>query len=321
MSGHKHSRSHTFGPSHKRKYDRKQMQNIIIISIIIIFTFSVVEFIGGYLSGSLALIADAGHTLTDFISLIFAFVGLQVSRKPNNKNKTYGYSRFEVIMSLLNAFFLIIVCLYIIYEAILRFLNPVVVNPKLMLPVAIAGLIANFVVMYIFNRTEKKSRSKENKSGEKNLLMESAVLHFIADALGSVIAIIVSITIYYTNWYIVDPLLSVLLVILISNGTFRIVYRSINVLMESTPKNIKSDNIETYIEKNVDGVLDIHHIHLWMLNEEENIITLHAVVEKGANFHDITDNIKHALKDKFHIEHSTVQIEEVNKSCLDKNLA
>ena len=316
---HRHTHSHTFGPSHKKNYNKKQMQRTILIAMFLVFTFMTIEFIGGYLSKSIALMADAGHMLTDFVSLIFAFIGILIAQKPNNKNKTYGYSRFEVVMSLINALFLIIVCIYIVYEAVLRFYNPTVVNPKIMLPVAVSGLIINFVVMYIFNRAEKKNQ-EHSHSKQKNLLMESAFLHFIADTLGSVVAIIVGITIYYTDWYIVDPILSIVLVLLISNGTFRVVFSSINILMESVPKHIKSEDIETYLEKNVQGVLDIHHIHLWMLNEEENIITLHAVIAKNANFHDVTEEIKHALKEEFHIDHSTVQVEEVNKSCLDKHL-
>lgn len=318
--GHTHTHGHTFGPSHNKNYNKKQMQNTIIIAMIIVFAFTIIEFVGGYISGSLALIADAGHALTDFISLLFAFIGLQVSKRINNQKKTYGYSRFEIIMSLLNAVFLVMVCIYIVYEAILRFLNPVVVDPVLMLPVAVMGLLANFLVMYIFSRAERKNRSKEEEKQGRSLLMESAVLHFIADALGSVVAIIVSITIYYTNWYIVDPILSVVLVVLISNGTFRVIYRSINILMESAPQEIQSQYIETYIEENIEEVLDIHHIHLWMLNEEENIITLHAVVAKGENFHDVTDKIKHILKEHFGIEHSTIQIEEKDRACLDKDI-
>ncbi len=316
---HNHTHSHTFGPTHIKHYNKKQMQKTIIIAMFLIFTFMCIEFVGGYLSKSIALMADAGHMLTDFVSLVFALIGIMISQKPNNKNKTYGYSRFEVVMSLINALFLIVVCLYIVYEAILRFYNPVVVNPKIMLPVAFSGLIINFVVMYIFNRAEKKNQERSN-SKQKNLLMESAFLHFIADTLGSFVAIIVGITIYYTDWYIVDPILSIVLVVLISNGTFRIVYRSINILMESVPKHIKSEDIETYLEENIAGVLDVHHIHLWMLNEEENIITLHVVIAKNTNYHDITEKIKYSLKNQFHIDHSTIQVEEVNKSCLDQHL-
>ncbi|MDR0485001.1 MAG: cation diffusion facilitator family transporter [Alphaproteobacteria bacterium] len=321
---HSHSHKHTFGPRHNKHYDKKAMQRTTLLAMFLVFVFTIIEFVGGYLSSSLALMADALHMLTDFVSLTFVYIGLHISQKSNNKEKTYGYSRFEIILSLLNSIFLIIVCVYIVYEAVLRFLHPTPVNPKLMLPVAVAGLLINLLVMYIFRRTESKNQKKQEKlekPNSKNLLMESNILHFLSDALGSVFVIIAGITIYYTGWYIVDPLLSLLMVFLISNNAFKIIFSSINILMESAPKDIHSGEIETYLEKNVEGVLDIHHIHLWMLNEEENIITLHAVISKNSSYHDVIENIKNALRSKFHIEHSTIQVEEINKSCLDKHLA
>ncbi|MCL2566937.1 MAG: cation diffusion facilitator family transporter [Alphaproteobacteria bacterium] len=317
---HHHSSHHSFGPLHNKHYDRKAMQKTTIIAMVLVLSFTIIEFVGGYLSGSLALMADAGHMLTDFVSLIFVYIGLHVAQKPNNKEKTYGYSRFEIITSLFNSLFLIIVCIYIVYEAVLRFLNPQPVNPKLMLPVAVAGLLINILVMYMFRKAEAKNMKKQH-ADNKNLLMESNILHFLSDTINSVFVIIAGVIIYYTGWDIVDPILSLAMIALIANGALRIIFHSINILMESAPATIKSNEIETYIEKNVDGVLDIHHIHLWMLNEEENIITLHAVIDKNASYHDIIDNIKQALRSKFRIEHSTVQIEEKDRSCLDKHLA
>ncbi|MDR2008764.1 MAG: cation diffusion facilitator family transporter [Alphaproteobacteria bacterium] len=316
---HHHSIHHTFGPSHNKHYDRKAMQNTTLLAMALVLSFTIIEFLGGYFSGSLALMADAGHMFTDFVSLIFVYIGLHVAQKPNNKEKTYGYSRIEVIFSLLNSLFLIIVCVYIVYEAVLRFLNPTPVNPKIMLPVAIGGLFINMLVMYIFRKAEAKNMKKQHDD-HKNLLMESNILHFLSDTINSVFVIAAGMIIYYTGWDIVDPLLSLVMVILIANGAFRIIAHSTQILMESAPDNIPCDEIETYLEKNVAGVLDIHHIHLWMLNEEENIITLHAVIDKNAPYHDIIENIKNTLRSKFGIEHSTVQIEEKDRSCLDKHL-
>ncbi len=316
-----HTENHTFGPSHHKSYDKVAMKKTILLAMCLVFIFMTVEFIGGYLSKSIALMADAGHMLTDFISLIISFIGLHISQRNNDNNRTYGYSRFEVVLSLFNSLFLMVVCLYIVYEAILRFLNPVSVNPIIMLPVAIVGLIINFVIMYLFHYSEKKNTALSNKNHEhkmKNLLMQSAILHFVADTLGSIIAIIVAIIIYYTNWHIVDPILSVVLVLLISNGTVRIVSSSIYILMEGTPQNIKVKTVEKYLEANVKEIIDIHHIHLWMLNEEENIITLHAVLAKDANFHIAITNIKLALKEQFGINHATIQVEEYSKSCVEE---
>lgn len=147
-------------------------------------------------------------------------------------------------------------------------------------------------------------------------MVESAYLHFLTDTIGSVVAIIVAITIYYTNWYIVDPLLSIILVIMILRSTVRVISQSCHILMEGTPINLEAKDIEKYLESNVAGVLDIHHIHLWSLNEEDHLISLHAVIDKNYQFDDVLENITKILKHEFHLVSVTIQAESENR-CLD----
>lgn len=149
------SQYHLFGPFHTKRADRSRMKKLFITTGTLIFIFMIIEFVGGYLSKSLALMADASHMLTDLVSVILALVGILLSSLPPNHKKTYGYTRGEIIISLLNAVFLVFICLFIVYEAIMRFYHPQVVNPKLMLPVAVSGLIINFIVLYLFHRAEK----------------------------------------------------------------------------------------------------------------------------------------------------------------------
>ncbi|XWO14234.1 Cadmium, cobalt and zinc/H(+)-K(+) antiporter [Candidatus Hepatincola sp. Pdp] len=328
-----HSHNHLFGPFHTKRANRSRMKKLFITTGTLIFVFMVIEFVGGYLSKSLALMADASHMLTDFVSVMLALVGILLSSLPPNPQKTYGYTRGEIIISLLNSVFLIFICLFIVYEAFVRFYHPQIVNPKLMLPVAIAGLIINFIVMYLFHRAESHSggtihhhhshyhesttsKSKKQKKASKNLLLESAYLHFLTDTLGSVVAIIVAITIYYTSWYIVDPILSIILVLMILHSTVKVITQSCHILMEGTPINLEAKEIEKYLEKNVAGLLDVHHIHLWSLNEEDHLISLHAVIDKNYQFDDVIENITKILKHEFHLVSITIQAESENR-CLD----
>lgn len=302
---------HTTGPNHFKNYDGDKRKKIVIISIFLVLIFTIIEVIGGYLSNSVALLADASHMFTDFISLIFTLFGISVAKLSNNSKKTYGYSRIEVILSLVNSLFLIFISFFIVYESINRFINPTTINASIMLPVAIAGLLINFIVMYLFSY-QKGSHENNNQ----NLLMQSTFLHFLSDTFGSIIAIAVAIIIIYTNWFIVDPILSIIFVSLINFSAIKIIISSFHILMESSPKNIKAQDIKEELEK-VASVINIHHIHLWMLNEEENLITLHCLIENNGDITKITKELKEKLVSVFNINHSTIQIELDSSACLN----
>ncbi len=305
----------TTGPNHLKNYDSSSRKKTIIIAIILVALFTIIEFIGGYISNSLALMSDASHMFTDFISLCFALAGVVIAKLKNNDKQTYGYSRIEIIMSLINSLFLVFISAFIIFESINRFIKPSIVNSSIMLPIAITGLIINFVVMYMFH-SQSNHHNQSNKKEEKSLLMQSAFLHFLSDTVGSIIAIAVSIIIYFTEWYIVDPILSLIFVILIDIQALRIIFSSSYILMEGSPKNLKAIDIKNELEK-INGVVNIHHIHLWMLNEDENIITLHALIKDNENITNTTKEIKSRLKEKFNINHSTIQLEYSSGDCLN----
>jgi cobalt-zinc-cadmium efflux system protein len=322
--------NHAVGPSHKKQVSNNA-RKIISISAVLIFTFMMIEFIGGVVSKSMALVADSVHMLSDFISLILVLVAIIISQLQNNIKKTYGYSRFEIVISLSNALFLLFICGVIVFEAIGRMLNPEPVDALTMLPVAIAGLLINFLVLYLINKTgqghghshsndgvHNHNHDVKGKNSKRSLLMEGAFLHVLSDTLGSVAAISAGIIIYFTGWYYIDPILSIFIVLLILNSTWRVIKDSSHILMEGSPNNLSAAAIKKDLEKNIVEVIDVHHIHLWMLNEQENLITLHAVVNKDANINKVINAIKEYLKNNYPIYHSTIQLENEGEDCPDK---
>ncbi|MFL1780446.1 Cation transporter [Candidatus Hepatincolaceae symbiont of Richtersius coronifer] len=328
----------TLGTSDVKSQDTRAHKKTLFIlstSMGLIFIFMLIEFFGGLISGSMALISDSAHMLSDFISLILALMGVVISKRGNNLAKTYGYKRFEIIIGFTNALFLVFLCFMIVYEAISRLFYANEVNTLIMIPVAVSGLIINFVVLGLFQldknagqfhghshhsnshgaaHTHSQShahydkdhhnhglndasapvsgKQKKIKPKTRSLLMEGAFLHVLSDTLGSLAAITAGIVIYYTNWAYIDPILSIFIVSLIANSTWKILKESFHILMEGSPRHINAANIKSELEKNIESVINIHHIHLWMLNEQENLLTLHAIIQKDKNIASTLNEIK-----------------------------
>lgn len=338
---------HVSGPNHA-KNNRKATRITLLIASILIFTFMLLEFFGGLVSGSMALVSDAAHMLSDLISLLMGLAAVIIAGFSNNNKRTYGYTRFEIIISFANALLLIFISIMIIYEAILRFIHPVVINIKILLPIAFSGLVINIIVfLMIYLLTRNSGHDHNHSHGGHNhginnslshsnhdhvshphehsspankvssLLLGGMILHVLSDLLGSGAAIASGIIIYYTSWYYIDPILSIFISILLLNSSYRIVRESANILMESSPGNVNIDDIAEDISSNVPNVINAHHIHLWMLNESENIITLHIVLKDYSQSYKIVEDVKNFLKNKYNILHSTIQVELEEGHCLD----
>ena len=293
IMGHDHSHSHNHtGGSNKK---------VLFISFIIITSYMVIEAIGGVVTNSLALLSDAGHMLSDSISLLIALIAFKLGERAASHSKTFGYKRFEIIAAVINGVTLILISLYIFYEAINRFANPPEVATTGMLYISIIGLLVNILVAWIMMR---------NGDTENNLNMRGAFLHVISDMLGSVGAIIAALLIMFFGWGWADPLASVLVAALILRSGYYVTKDAIHVLMEGTPSNVDVEDIITTVSK-TPGIHSIHDLHIWSITSGLNAMSCHAVVDKQltiAEGENILRKIEHALEHKG-ITHVTIQME------------
>lgn len=259
----------------------------------------VAEVVGGVLSGSLALIADAGHMLTDFASLGLAWYGFRLAKRPADWKRTYGYDRFSILVAFTNGLVLFAIAGWIGIEAWHRLNEPGEVLGGLMLSVAIGGLLVNIFAFYILHGGD-----------QENLNMRAAVVHVIGDLLGSVAAIGAAVVIMTTGWTPIDPILSVVVALIILRSAWYVVSDSANILLEGSPPHIDSREIKSDLEAAISEITDVHHVHAWSLTEERAMVTLHArVTSNHSTPETATRQIKERLREKFGIHHATVEVE------------
>lgn len=289
--GHDHAHDHTHGANKK----------VLFISFFIIATYMIVEVIGGYLTNSLALLADAGHMLSDAISLAIALIAFKLGEKVASKSKTFGYKRFEILAAVLNGVTLIIIALFIFYEAIERFANPPEVATTGMLVVSSIGLAVNILVAWIMMR---------GGDVEENLNMRGAYLHVISDMLGSVGAIIAALLIMFFGWGWADPLASIIVAALVLRSGYYVSKSALHVLMEGTPQNVDINEVIQTIEK-TKGIESVHDLHVWSISSGLHALSCHAVVDDElsiAESQKLLHKIEHDLEHKG-IQHVTIQLE------------
>jgi cobalt-zinc-cadmium efflux system protein len=292
--GHGHGHDHGHAHNHAHGANEKSVG----IAALLTGAFMVVEMIGGVMAGSLTLIADAGHMLTDFVGLGMAWFAFRLTRKPADGKRTYGFDRFSVLVAFVNGLALFVIAGWITFEAWERFNQPVEVLGGLMFWVALAGLGVNILSFLILRRGDKE-----------NLNMRAAVLHVLGDLLGSVAAIIASLVIMTTGWMPIDPLLSVLVSLIILRSALRIVLESGHILLEGSPPHVDVEAIAGDLAATVDGVENVHHVHVWSITQERPMATLHARVGPGTDPGAIVAAIKDRLKSEFQLDHATVEIE------------
>ena len=271
----------------------------VTIALVLTGTFMIVEVIGGILSGSLALLADAGHMLTDTMALALAAVAFQVSKRPADARLTYGYQRFQILAAFVNGLSLLFIVGWILYEAFSRFVSPQEVLGKTMLVVAVAGLVVNIFAFIVLHGGDRE-----------NLNIRGAALHVAGDLLGSVAAIVAAVVIIYTGWMAIDPILSVAVAILILKSAWVLVKRSAHVLLEGAPEWMNVDEMQEGLVEQIPEVVSIHHVHVWGMTPQDLMLTMHVRVENHtANPTDIIRRVKALLRHDYGIGHSTVEIE------------
>ncbi|MFD2628225.1 cation diffusion facilitator family transporter [Oceanobacillus kapialis] len=293
-----HNHDHSHGHHHHHTANKK----VMFWSFIAIFTFMIVEAIGGYLTNSLALLSDAGHMLSDAAAIGLSLLAFKIGEKQATSDKTYGYKRFEIIAAFINGITLIAISLYIFYEAYHRFLEPPEVSASMML-IAIIGFLVNILVAWMLMRGDSHD----------NLNIRSALLHVLGDLLGSVGAIIAGALIMVFGWNIADPIASVLVSILILFSGVRIVKDSLHILMEGKPANINVEELKTAIGQ-IEGIRNVHDMHVWSITSEFPALSCHVVVEYNIDRDQLLMKINQLAKHTFHISHCTVQVEGENTS-------
>ncbi|OQM77071.1 cation diffusion facilitator family transporter [Manganibacter manganicus] len=260
--------------------------------------FMVVEALGGWLTGSLALLADAGHMLTDCLALALAWYAFHLGERPATAQLTYGFGRVKTLVAYTNGIAIFVIALLIVYEAWKRFQAPPLVLGGPMLGVAGIGLVVNIAGFLILHGGDRES-----------LNMRGAILHVLGDLLGSVAAIAAAVVILVTGWTPIDPILSVLVAVLILSTAWRLMRDAAHVLLEGTPPRLDRDDIARDIEKNVPGVREVHHMHVWSLDGSRHMATLHACLDEGVDAHQAVCAIKRRLADQHDIDHATVEPE------------
>lgn len=285
------------GHNHSHSNNKKTLKIAFLITAI----YMLVEFVGGFLTNSLALIADAGHMLSDSVSLGVGVLAFTLGEKAANRFKTYGYKRFEILAAVFNGVTLVLVAIYIFYEAYHRFADPVEVNSLGMLAIAVIGLFVNLLVAWIM------MRSGDTK---ENLNMRAAFLHVLSDLLGSVGAIIAALLIFFFGWVFADPLISVIVAVLVLTSGWRVTKDAVHVLMEGTPHNIDLDEVVEAITK-IRGVVDIHDLHVWCITSGQNAMSGHVVVEEGTTFIECQKLLRDIESElaNLKIDHVTIQME------------
>ena len=260
-------------------------------------TYLLVEVVGGLWTGSLALLADAGHMLTDVAGVGLALLAISFAERPASPEKTYGYYRVEILAAMTNAVVLIGISLYILYEAYERFLNPPDVQSGMMLGVAGVGLVVNIIGMYILRAG----------SGE-SLNMKGAYFEVLSDMLTSIGVIIASIIMLTTGWYYADPLISAGIGLFILPRTWVLLKDAVGVLLEGTPSDVNLTALREGIGR-VAGVADVHDLHVWTLTSGVNAMSAHAVLDDGAKHDDVLAAVRERVTSDFKISHVTVQVE------------
>jgi len=275
---------------------------VLVWSLFATSAFVVFELAAGIRAHSLALISDAGHNATDALALLLAWFAVYLQTKPADESRTFGYHRAGVLAAFVNALTLVLLSIWILYESWVRLLNPVPVDETTMLWVAAGAMLLNGGIMLGLHRT-----------GEKDINIRGAFLHMLGDLLGSAAIVIGALTIRATGWLRIDPLLSVAISLLVVWTAWDIIRESLNILLEGLPRGLDLSEVSGAIQ-NIDGVLDVHDLHIWSLGSTSSALSCHVLIEDmpPSQSDRILHDLNHVLGDRFHVHHTTVQFEHVS---------
>ncbi len=292
---HDHGPSHNHGHSHSHAGDASERRLIIALSILGAFTL--VEGIGGYIANSIALLAEAAHMLADSASLVLAIIALRVGRRPADHRRTYGHRRYQPLAAFVNGQLLLLLTLWVVYEACARLMNRPEVNGGLMLGVAVIGAVANLAAFFAL-------------SGAQSLNERGARAHVLSDLLGSAAATVAAVLILMMGWNIADPVLSLFVSALIFRSAWALTRESADVLLEGAPAGFDVKRVEAELMGHVPGLIGVHHVHVWTMTGERPTVTLHANLAPDTAHQEVISAIHSRLAVTLQCEHTTVQVED-----------
>lgn len=288
---------HDHGDHHHSAHGSGDKMRMLLAALITTL-FMLAEAAGGVLTGSLALLADAGHMLTDAVSLVFAWYAFHLAERPATSEHTYGFDRAKTLAAYSNGLAIFFIAIWIVVEAVERFASPRPILGWPMLAIAALGFAVNIAVFFVLHRGDRES-----------LNMRGALIHVAGDLLGSVAALVAAVVVIATGWYPIDPILSVLVAVVIFSVAGRLVRDAGRVLLEGVPRNLDRDLIASDLARNVRGVRGVHHVHVWSLDGAHNVATLHALLDEGIDPHQTVVAIKARLAQTHRIGHATVEAE------------
>lgn len=299
--GHHHHHGHDHhGHSHNHFEESRQgNKKGLLIALLITTGIMFLEFFGGLFTNSLALLSDSGHMLSDASALLLSLVAIWFSSKPPSSVRTFGGYRFEILAALFNGITLFVIAGFIVWEAFGRFVEPPTVASGTMMLIAAIGLFANLLsALALMRKGDVKN----------NVNLRGAYLHVLGDALGSIGAIVAGILMLLFDWFIADPIISVVVALLILKSAWGLIKHSVHILMEGTPRAIDQTEVKAALEK-IEGVLDVHDLHIWTITSGLDSLSCHIVIEDEKKGQYILQQALDKLKVTFHLEHATIQVE------------
>ncbi|KAA5420412.1 cation diffusion facilitator family transporter [Bacteroides cellulosilyticus] len=294
--------SHEHSHQHSHAINAESLNKAFIIGIVLNLAFVVIEVAAGFWFDSLALLSDAGHNLSDVVSLVLALLAFRLAKVKANERYTYGYKKSTILVSLLNAVILLVAVGAIVIESIHKLNNPAVVPGGAIAWVAGVGVLINAFTAFLFM-----------KDKEKDLNVKGAYLHMAADALVSVGVLVAGIVISRTGWYIIDPIIGLIVAVVILISTWNLLHDSLRLTLDGVPTSIDSQKVVKAIRA-LPGVDDVHHIHIWAISTTENALTAHIVLKQPESMQEVKHLIRHRLED-FGIGHATLEFEVPGEHC------
>jgi cobalt-zinc-cadmium efflux system protein len=286
------SHDHGHGASHANSERRMGLAALLTGS------FMLAEVAGGIVAGSLALLADAGHMLTDFAALALAWFGFRLSRRPADWKRTFGFDRFQVLVAFANGLALFVIAAWIVYEGVTRLMTTPEVSGGIMVVIAVLGLIVNVAAFMLLHGADRE-----------NLNVRGAAIHVLGDLLGSVAALVAGAVILFTGWTPIDPLLSLVVAAIIVRSGWRVVADAGHILLEGAPEELDTRAIGPDLVASVKGLEEVHHVHVWSITQSRRMVTLHALICDTEDSDRMVRNIKARLEERFGLDHATIEIE------------
>lgn len=303
---HEHHHGHEGHHHHHHNHAIERLSTIYIVAVGLNLLFVVVEAVAGFVGHSLGLLSDAGHNLSDVFSLILAMIALKLASSHATKRFTYGHRKASVLISLLNAIILLVAVGAIMVESVEKFFHPSEVNGTLIIWTAAVGIVINGVTAWALSRQQ-----------QHDINTRGAFLHMLADTLVSIGVVVSGVVIKYTGWNIVDPIIGLVIAIVILVSTWELLAESLRMSTDAVPEGFDVDDIQNRITA-IDGVLNVHHVHIWAISTTETALTCHIVIPEAGMLEEVTDRVKELL-DGLGIHHSTLELETRSSHCKDRN--